>query len=264
MADLTEAQASQAVKIVGAGVSSAIETNFADVDSNGRLKTIDAADGTVASAVPSTAITIGASDGTNLQAAQGRTTNPDPTTFGIVVRTIPYRPKTFTVRAPSVAIGLNKSMLSLLNAGGSAVKVRLLEARLINVQTAAVTGVIGEFQLNRITAHSAGTSLTPAPHDTSDSLNGSVTARTGSTATEAAGPITLRRNYWSTDEWGVGSLDVEGSDHAHQTLGEPFYRSAPESKPIVLNAGEGIHVKQITNSTAGTFDIEFIFTEEAN
>lgn len=264
MADLTEAQSSQAVKIVGAGPSSAVETNFAAVDANGRLNTTDAADGTVGASLPSTAISVGVSDGTNLQAAQARTSNPAPNDLGIIVRTLPYRPKTFTVRAAGIAIGQNKSMLSILNAGGSAVKVRLLEARIINVQTVAVTGVVGEFQLNRITAHSVGTQLTPAPHDTSDSLNASVTARTGATATEAAGPITLRRQYWSTDEWGFGSLDQEGYDHGMQAAGEPFFRVAPESKPIVLNAGEGIHVKQIANSTAGKFDIEFVFTEEAN
>ena len=33
------------------------------------------------------------------------------------------------------------------------------------------------------------------------------------------------------------------------------------AKPITLHAGEGIHLKNATNSTAGTLDVVFVFTQ---
>lgn len=173
------------------------------------------------------------------------------------------REKTFHLLATGVAIGKGKSMLSLYNAANASTKVRLREIRLINSQTGAVTGVVAEFQLKRFsTLHSAGTLLTPESSDSSDTINASITARTGATiAGEAAG--TLRRALWSSDEWGPGGADVESNDHGQQMAGLPWYSPGAEEKPITLNSNEGIHVKQVTNSTAGTFDLLFVFTEEA-
>lgn len=167
---------------------------------------------------------------------------------------------TFCACAESVQIGNNKSMISIVNTSGSTVKVKIREIKIINVQTTAVTGVVADFRLLRCVTHSVGTALTPASYDTTDSLSVSITARTGATiGTE--GTAVLRRWQWSSDEWGPGAADVEASDHALQAL-IPGYYTINKTKPITLNANEGVTLKQVTNSTVGTFDIMVVFTQE--
>ncbi len=168
---------------------------------------------------------------------------------------------TFSVYAQSVALGNNKSMVSLVNTSGSTVKVRIKEIRIINTQTSALTGVNADFRLLRCVSHSSGTQITPEAHDTTDSLDSAVTARTGATiGTE--GSAVLRRWMWSSDEWSFGAPDVESADHAMQNLW-PAYDTASKTKPITLNADEGITIKQVTNSSNGTFDILVVFTQES-
>lgn len=167
---------------------------------------------------------------------------------------------TFVAYADSIAIAQNKSMLSVVNAGGSSVLMRLRELYIINVQTTAVTGVVAQFRLYRISGHSAGTSLTPLASDTNDSLDSSITARTGSTVSGEAASF-LRRHYWSSDEWGVGAADVESNQHDRQSALNIVY-AYKQVKPLTFRAGEGFTVKQITNSSVGTFDVIAVFTQE--
>lgn len=167
--------------------------------------------------------------------------------------------KTFVLWAKDVAIGNNKSMVSLLNASGSGVVVRVEKLFLVNTQNSSVTGVNGSFSLFRMTGHSVGTTLTPQSHDTSDTLNVSVTARTGGTiAGESASE--LYRWKWGTDEWSTGPADAENFDHAMQSL-IPLYLASPNEKQITIRPGEGLTLKQTVNSTSGTFDIGIVFTE---
>ena len=169
--------------------------------------------------------------------------------------------KTFVVNAVGVAIGNNKSMLSLLNAAGSGVVVRLEKMYLINTQTAGITGINADFRLFRITGHSVGTALTPLTHDTSDTLSASVTARTGSTvAGEAA--AAMYRWMWGTDEWATGPADADSADHSLQNV-MPLYEVGLNTKALTLRPGEGISLKQVVNSTVGTFDVILVFTEAA-
>jgi hypothetical protein len=167
---------------------------------------------------------------------------------------------TFVAYAQDIAIGNNKSMVSLVNTSGSSVVIKIREIRIMNVQTTAVTGVIADMRLLRITNHSAGTAITPVAHDTGDTLNGSVTARTGATVTSELTPV-YRRWKYSTDEWGVGTLDVEALDQAIQKQ-SPLYEQVAKTKPFTLRANEGFTIKQVTNSTVGTFDLLLVFTQE--
>lgn len=167
---------------------------------------------------------------------------------------------TFHVLAENITIGDGKSMLSILNDASSNVVVKIREIKLINNQTSAITGIVAEFQLRRITGHSGGTSLTPITHDSADSLSAYVSARSGATV---SGEISanLRHRKWSTDEWGVGPDDVESFDHTMSSL-LPIVTQPSKTKPITLRAGEGITLKQIINSTSGAFDIAVMFTQE--
>jgi hypothetical protein len=167
--------------------------------------------------------------------------------------------KPFVVLANSIQIGNGKSMISLVNASGSTVKVKIRQLWIKNVQTSGVTGIVAEFQMKSIVGHSAGTALTPKAYDSTDTLNGSVTARSGATVTSEG--TSWKRWLWSTDEWGPGPADVESADHVMQSL-RPHYDDNGQWKTITLNANEGIHIKQVTNSTVGTFDLELVFTVE--
>lgn len=217
---------------------------------------------------PSESVSIGVDDSANIRRLQGRITDPLTTDFGLLIRQIPRWPQTFSAHADSVAIGNGKSMISLFNAVGSGVVIRIHEIKIFNVQTTAVAGVIAEFGLRKITTHSAGTQLTTTgastgmiyPRDSNNSLNASVTARTGATVTESPA-FDIENWFWSSDEWGVGAADVESMDHAFAQSISSF-KSSDGVQPYVLRPGEGMHIRQSTNSVNGKFDIMFVFTQE--
>lgn len=168
---------------------------------------------------------------------------------------------TFIVTIIDVATANNKSMFSLQNSSDSTVKLKFREMRIVNTQNSAVTGTVVDFRFRRATSHSAGTSVTPQAFDTTDTLNGSITARTGATITgESAAD--LMRWKWSTDEWAQGAQDVESSDHVMTSL-LPVYITQFKTKPITLNANEALTLKCVTNTTTGLFDIQLIFTQES-
>lgn len=171
-----------------------------------------------------------------------------------------FQDPTFVVNAVDVQIANNKSMISLLNNSGSTVIIRLRQIKIINSRVTPLTGVTSDFRLYRITGHSSGTLLTSLPHDTNDSINGSVTARTGATLSGTAANH-LYRWQWSSDEWGTGTLDQEGYDHGLQNL-LSAYKQLDSSKPIILRAGEGITINHVFNSTNGTFDLSLVFTQD--
>jgi hypothetical protein len=169
---------------------------------------------------------------------------------------------TFISFATGISIANNKSMLSITNATGSGVNVKIKEIYLVNIQTTAVTGVAGNFELRRCTSHSGGTAITAIEKmDSSDSLNANVTVRTNATITGESSTL-LWRSLFSTDEWNVGTLDQEGNDHIFQTMFPIFKQSGKDTKALLLRPNEGLTVKFATNSTAGTFDIVFVFTQE--
>lgn len=206
-------------------------------------------------AIPASSTLIGGSDGTNLRPLRTLTDG----TQVIRYKELP----SFTMLASSVVLGNNKSLLSVVNAGGSSVALRILSLYLVNVQTTSVSGVIGNFEIRRITGHSVGTDITATVEtlDTADSLNGSVTARTGATVAGESSKL-LWRTLFSTDEWVSGNEDVESTDHDFQVMFPIWVRKDPDSKPLVLRAGEGFTVKFATNSTNGTFDIMAVVAQE--
>lgn len=169
---------------------------------------------------------------------------------------------TFTALATGIALGNNKSMFSIQNTTGSAVKCKIHEIYMINVQTTGVTGVITTFELRRATSHAAGTAITAIETmETTDSLNASITVRTNATITSESTTL-LWRNLWSSDEWGARALDTESNDHSIQTMFPVYSRKTQGLKPITLNANETLTIKCATNTTAGTFDLLVVFTQE--
>lgn len=171
-----------------------------------------------------------------------------------------YEAPTFTVWSLATATANNKSMISLVNTTGSTVALKIRAIRMINTQNTAVTGVVVDINGYRCTSHSGGTLLTPAVMDTSDTLNSSLTVRTGATI---VGEVTtpLIHLDLSTDEWGPGANDVEATDHTFQSL-HFFYEHKYPMKPITLRANEGFTLKCVTNTTTGSYDIQVLFTQE--
>lgn len=179
---------------------------------------------------------------------------------GVTQTTSDIEYPTFTAFYPSVVPGNLKSMASLMNASGSTAVIRIREIKIINVQTTAVTGVIINFKLRRMTGHSVGTLITTEKHDTSDTLNANVTARTGATiAGESA--TSIRSWVMSSDEWGVGTQDVESNQHDAQMI-SPVYDAHSKTKPITIRVNEGITIKCETNTAVGSFDMVITFTQE--
>lgn len=169
---------------------------------------------------------------------------------------------TFTALATGIALGNNKSMFSIQNANGSAVRCRIHEIYLVNVQTSNVTGVVVNFELRRATSHSSGTQITAIERmETTDTLDSSITVRTNATITSESATL-LWRNLWSSDDWGTGGADVESNAHDFQTMFPIYSRKTQGLKPIILNANETLTIKCATNTTAGTFDLMVVFTQE--
>lgn len=137
--------------------------------------------------------------------------------------------------------------------------VRLIEIRFINNQTTAVTGVAGSFELHRINSFTGGTEITPQSADTADTLTSGITVAHG--AIVSGEGTTLARRIWSTDEWGPGTQDTESYQSGLQALW-PQWNNARGIKPWTLRQNQGIHIKFATNSTAGAFDFEVVFTVE--
>jgi len=183
---------------------------------------------------------------------------PSARAIGMVVRNIPYRPATFTVTATDVVLGNQKSLIAIQNTSTSVVKIKKIY--LTNTQTTAVTGVVANLRLQRIASFTGGTSLISYPHNTLKTLTSGISIATGATFTSES--ALFRESFWSSDEWGPGTADVEAGDHSNQDL-MPWYISEENEEPISLIQNQGLHVKCNTNTTAGRFTITIVFTVEA-
>lgn len=171
---------------------------------------------------------------------------------------------TFTIVALAAVLGNGKSMISVYNPSGSTKVLKLREYYVRNAQTTAVTGVAAQLEIRRFvtgTTPTGGTALTTMSHDTTDTLGAGVDTRTGGTiAGEVTTPLDVMRI--SSDEWGPGTLDQEG---AQQTISNYLparvKRDAQQKAVCIMRAGEGAHLKCITNTTAGAFDLIFVFSQ---
>jgi hypothetical protein len=151
----------------------------------------------------------------------------------------------------------NLQHVTLFN--GSADK-RVLVHRIapINLTLTAVTGVGLRFNMMRATAASAGTLATIQKHDSADAdVTSGIVVRTGATVTEGGIILPLIMN---NDENG---LTDAASNASFETQG--FHLpSAPDARKLTLRPGEGLTVKQITNSVVGSFAWLVVFSTANN
>lgn len=166
---------------------------------------------------------------------------------------------TFFVSVTGSAIGNNKSMASIVN-GTTTQIVKIKEVWLLNVQTVVGSGALGTFEFRRISGHASGTAVVGIEQmDTIDVLDPGLTVRTNAVVSGESTTL-LWRTFWSTDNWGPGSLNQEGYDHGLQSLLPAWQRRDQSSKPLTLRANEGLTIKHVVNSISGTFDLMIGFT----
>lgn len=162
---------------------------------------------------------------------------------------------TYYALADAVAFAQNKQMISLHNAAGSGVMVVLKKMFLINLAIASVTGVMLRQDVKRFTAvHTGGTTVTPTTCDsTNPALPAGVTCKTGATVTDLTLLFPLTFN---NDEVGATQAFPSTSLQA----GINWLPEGNEVQEIRLREGEGITIKNITNTVVGSFAYLIVFT----
>lgn len=162
---------------------------------------------------------------------------------------------TYYALADAVAFAQNKHMISILNASGSGKMVVLKKMFLINLSLSSVTGVMLRQDFKRITTHSGGTALTPTTCDSSNpALPAEVTVRTGATSvTEGSLLFPLTFN---NDE--VGATQAFPSTALQ--AGINWLPEGQEVQEVRLREGEGVTIKNITNTTVGSYAYLIVFT----
>ena len=167
-----------------------------------------------------------------------------------------HQADTWLALADAVTPAQNAYPISILNGTGSGKVLQLLELRYIPLALTAVTGVGVRFEVHLgLTAHSSGTAITPRKFDSTQSdLPATVTVRTGATIT---GGTLLYPFAINNDEI---PLTLINHDFAGLNI-LPALRDQ-RAVPITLRPGEGLGVKQITNSTVGSLGWMCVFTIE--
>ena len=142
-----------------------------------------------------------------------------------------------------VATAQNKYLLALLNTEVGQ-KIKIFDLRIINGALSAVTGVGVEIDIIKITTITGGTDVTPTPCDGKDPAASGLTCV--HTATSVTAGATLLSVFKNNDEV---ALTGPESEHPRNIL----------PHPIVCYDDQGLAVKFITNSTAGTLGVLCLF-----
>lgn len=155
---------------------------------------------------------------------------------------------TYYFLADAVAFAQNKQMISIYNAANSGVMVVIKKLFLINLQLSNATGVMLRQDVKRFSAvHSGGTLVNPTTCDsTNPALPAEVTCRTGGIVTDLT---TLFPLTFSNDEIGV----TQAFPSTALLAGINWIPEGSEIQEIRLREGEGLTVKNITNTTVGSF-----------
>lgn len=162
---------------------------------------------------------------------------------------------TYLAWANDVAHAQNKYHISILNPAASGKIVKLQKLFCVNLQAAAVTGVMERFDIFKITAHSVGTLITSEAFDSTNAAP-SATVRTGATVTEGN---KLFGFTTANEEVGATGTLISGT---HILAGMNLLFEGRMIQEITLREGQGIAAKQITATTVGSFGWILVFTEE--
>jgi hypothetical protein len=170
------------------------------------------------------------------------------------VNQTPYG-STYSIYADSVAFALNKHHITLFNGASSTKILRCRKLFAINLQTVALVGVVTRFDIKKCTAASSGNALTINAFDSQSSALTNITAITNGTVAE--GNLLFPWITSNEEETAVPALSKTLFQQGINILIE-----GDEIHSLVLRPGEGLTVKQITNSILGNFGWLMIFTAE--
>jgi hypothetical protein len=168
-----------------------------------------------------------------------------------------YEPPTFVAIADRVVPAVNKYILTLFNTLSTR-KVVIHRAFVYNWQAAGVTGTILEYEFKRITARTVGTTITPVPYDTADTITSGITA--DHTTTSVTDSSLLRRGFASGEETKIGALTLENLLSVDD-VAAMIYEKKDGCKGIACRQNEGVTIKNITG-TVGSISAVMLFTDE--
>jgi hypothetical protein len=182
----------------------------------------------------------------------------------VPVETVRKSFPTFFATSGSVALVIaGQSILSLALATPSTVgALRIRDIRIRSTQQTNIAGVIAFFELRRFATHSAGTVVSANKPDSFDVLSGDVTIRKSAVISGEESSTFDPQWIMSTDEFGVGTIEVESEQVALSATGNMIPDGDGLRLPTV-RPGEGINVKLISPAAPpGTFEVTFVFTQE--
>ena len=164
--------------------------------------------------------------------------------------------ETFIAVCDAVAPATNKSLACIFNATGSGVTVRIHDILLHQLGLVAQTGVNSRLEMRRATAVSAGTTVTAEKFDTNNAnLPAGVTVRHNGTVTDGnlLYPVVI-----TNDEPPLSGLPNYSQDKSIWKAMRGI-----RIQPFVLRENEGLTVKNVTNTTVGTWAVVIVFSVEA-
>ena len=176
----------------------------------------------------------------------------------VVGGSTPSEPATFSCVFDRIAPAANKYLATIFNTSATR-KVVVHSVYVFNWNLTAVTGVILQGELWRLTARTAGTGVTAVARDTADTLSSGIACDTGSTSVTDSS--LLRRLVYSAEEAKIGALTLESVTSTADQWALAYKKEAGQ-KGITLRQNEGLSVKNITSSTVGTVSVVVIFTDE--
>lgn len=168
---------------------------------------------------------------------------------------------TYGVLIDNSAAANGKYHAYVRNNADSGRRLFLLGLKVINLQIAAVTGVAARFDLLRATGTpTGGTAGAPFRFDTATA---DIATGTTVVAAPSGGVVDgqiLQPILLSTDEHTATAGNVQ------QLANMIDYLAAPHqfARPLVLNPGEAVAIKQQTNTAVGSFAFELILGASQN
>lgn len=159
--------------------------------------------------------------------------------------------------AEDCAFANSKQHFSIFNGSGSNKVIRVSKIFITNmVANVTVSGGARRLDVKKITSCSSGTDITPLKqYTTNDDVPSQIVIRTGATVSESSLLFPL---VFPDDEM----LLTQNSMAQQIYSGINWVPEGIEIQEITLNSGEGITIKQITNSTAGIVTWIVVFTLE--
>lgn len=164
------------------------------------------------------------------------------------------------VAQASTAVAATSSMLGILN-GGSNV-LRAYRYCIFNTQTAAITAALTTMNIRRLTALSAGTTVTPVKHDTNSGALSTVTCTKLGTST---GSDIFRRFMYLLEEATTVGV-TQANWQVLIPVGIVFFPTGGDSnlEPIVCRNTYGTDIYNAGAGAVGTFEFEITFTDAAS